>query len=87
MCCLRYEDKVYEELKNNMPKKGSVVKTTKGIGEVVNYDVLQQQVVIEAENGNRQSVSVSEVIDKVREPLRQKGSACEHACEKDCDGE
>lgn len=87
MCCLRYEDKVYEELKNSMPKKGSVVKTTKGIGEVVNYDVLQQQVVIEAENGNRQSVSVSEVIDKVREPLRQKGSACEHTCEKDCDGE
>ncbi len=87
MCCLRYEDKVYEELKNSMPKKGSVVKTTKGIGEVVNYDVLQQQVVIEAENGNRQSVSVSEVIDKVREPLRQKGSACNHTCEKDCDGE
>ncbi|MEK6622647.1 MAG: regulatory iron-sulfur-containing complex subunit RicT [Planctomycetota bacterium] len=87
MCCLRFEDKVYEELKNSMPKKGSVVKTTKGIGEVVNYDVLQQLVVIEAENGNRQSVSVSEVIDKVREPLRQKGSACEHTCEKDCDGE
>ncbi|MBI5308387.1 MAG: hypothetical protein HZB37_08690 [Planctomycetes bacterium] len=87
MCCLRYEDKVYEELKNSMPKKGSVVKTTKGIGEVVNYDVLQQQVVIEAENGNRQSVSVSDVLDKVREPLRQKGSACDHTCEKDCDGE
>ena len=87
MCCLRYEDKVYEELKNSLPKKGSVVKTTKGIGEVVNYDVLQQQVVIETENGNRQSVSVSDVIDKVREPLRQKGSACDHTCEKDCDGE
>lgn len=87
MCCLRYEDKVYEELKNSLPKKGSVVKTTKGIGEVVNYDVLQQQVVIETENGNRQSVSLSDVLDKVREPLRQKGSACDHTCEKDCDGE
>lgn len=87
MCCLRYEDRVYEELKNSLPKKGSVVKTIKGTGEVVNYDVLQQQVVIETENRSRQTVSVSEIIDKVREPLRQKGAACDHTCEKDCDGE
>ncbi len=87
MCCLRYEDRVYEELKNSLPKKGSVVKTIKGTGEVVNYDVLQQQVVIETENRSRQTVSVSEIIDKVREPLRQKGSVCDHTCEKDCDGE
>lgn len=87
MCCLRYEDRVYEELKNSLPKKGSVVKTIKGTGEVVNYDVLQQQVVIETENRSRQTVSVGEIIDKVREPLRQKGSVCDHTCEKDCDGE
>jgi len=87
MCCLRYEDKVYDELKNSLPKKGSIVKTTKGTGEVVNYDVLQQQVVIETENRSRQTIAVSDIIDKVREPLRQKGSACEHTCEEDCDGE
>jgi len=85
MCCLRYEDKVYEDLKHVLPKKGSIVKTAKGVGEVINYDVLQQQVTIELENGNKIHVSVHDIIDKVREPLRQKEPMCDQPCEKDCD--
>ncbi len=85
MCCLRYEDKVYEDLKHVLPKKGSIVKTAKGVGEVINYDVLQQQVTIELENKNKIHVSVKDIIDKVREPLRQKEPMCDHPCEKDCD--
>jgi len=84
MCCLRYEDKVYEELKYALPRKGSVVKTAQGIGEVVNHDVLQQQVTIELENGSRINISVSEIIDRGRDSLRQKETACDHPCEKDC---
>ena len=84
MCCLRYEDKVYEDLKHVLPKKGSIVKTAKGVGEVINYDVLQQQVTIELENGNKIHVSVHDIIDKVREPLRQKEPMCDKPCEKDC---
>jgi len=85
MCCLRYEDKVYEDLKHVLPKKGSIVKTAKGAGEVINYDVLQQQVTIELENKNKIHVSVKEITDKVREPLRQKEPMCDQPCEKDCD--
>ena len=85
MCCLRYEDKVYEDLKHVLPKKGSIVKTAKGVGEVINYDVLQQQVTIEMENKNKIHVSVKDIIDKVREPLRQKEPMCDQPCEKDCD--
>jgi len=84
MCCLRYEDKVYEDLKHVLPKKGSIVKTAKGVGEVINYDVLQQQVTIEMENKNKIHVSVKDIIDKVREPLRQKEPMCDKPCEKDC---
>lgn len=87
MCCLRYEDKVYEDLKHVLPKKGSIVKTAKGVGEVINYDVLQQQVTIELENKNKIHVSVKDIIDKVREPLRQKEPMCGQPCEKDCDRE
>ncbi|MCR4319356.1 MAG: hypothetical protein NUV74_03350, partial [Candidatus Brocadiaceae bacterium] len=61
------------------------VKTAKGVGEVINYDVLQQQVTIELENGNKIHVSVQDIIDKVREPLRQKEPMCDQPCEKDCD--
>lgn len=87
MCCLRYEDKVYEDLKHVLPKKGSIVKTAKCVGEVINYDVLQQQVTIEMENKNKIHVSVKDIIDKVREPLRQKEPMCDQPCEKDCDRE
>lgn len=85
LCCLRYEDKVYEDLKHVLPKKGSIVKTAKGVGEVINYDVLQQQVTIELENKNKIHVSVHDIIDKVRDPLWQKEPMCDHPCEKDCD--
>ena len=84
MCSSRYEDKGYEDLKHVLPKKGSIVKTAKGIGEVINYDVLQQQVTIELENGNKIHASVRDIIDKVREPLQQKEPMCDHPCEKDC---
>ena len=54
------------------------MKTAKGVGEVINYDVLQQQVTIELENKNKIHVSVQDIIDKVREPLRQKEPMCDH---------
>jgi cell fate regulator YaaT (PSP1 superfamily) len=84
MCCLRYEDKVYEDLKCNLPRKGSIVKTAKGIGEVVNYDVLQQQVTIELDNGSKINVAVRDIIDRVREPQRPQETTRDHPCEKDC---
>ncbi|UJS16415.1 MAG: stage 0 sporulation protein [Candidatus Jettenia sp.] len=86
MCCLRYEDKVYEDLKHSLPRKGSIVKTTEGIGEVVNCDVLQQQVTIELNNGNKICVSTRDIIDKVRGSLRQQETApCDQMCGKDYD--
>ncbi len=86
MCCLRYEDKVYEDLKHSLPRKGSIVKTTEGIGEVVNCDVLQQQVTIELNNGNKICVSTRDIIDKVRESLRQQETTpCDQMCGKDYD--
>ncbi|GAB61496.1 MAG: hypothetical protein DWB56_04765 [Candidatus Jettenia sp.] len=84
MCCLRYEDKVYEDLKHGLPRKGSIVKTTEGIGEVVNCDVLQQQVTIELNNGNKICVSTRDIIDKVRDSLRQQETTpCDQMCGKD----
>lgn len=84
MCCLRYEDKVYEDLKHNIPRKGAIVKTAKGVGEVVNYDVLQQQITLELDNGSKINASVHDITDRVREPLRQQEITCDHPCEKDC---
>lgn len=41
MCCLRYEDKVYEEENARTPKVGSIVETPEGRGHVVERNVLK----------------------------------------------
>jgi len=50
MCCLRYEDQTYLDLKKSFPKRGTVIVTTKGEGMVVDYDVLQQKITIETKD-------------------------------------
>ncbi|MFH1421736.1 MAG: regulatory iron-sulfur-containing complex subunit RicT [Planctomycetota bacterium] len=47
MCCLRFEHKVYAELKTQMPRKGQVVSTPDGESEVINYDIIAQTVTVE----------------------------------------
>lgn len=41
MCCLRYEDKVYEEENARTPKVGSIVETSEGRGHVVERNALK----------------------------------------------
>ncbi len=42
MCCLKYEQESYEELTKNLPNEGDIIKTDKGIGEVLSVNVLRQ---------------------------------------------
>ncbi|NBC10977.1 MAG: hypothetical protein GVY24_04475 [Planctomycetes bacterium] len=42
MCCLRYEDKTYSQLKKNLPHRKSVVETEDGIGIVLDTQILTQ---------------------------------------------
>jgi cell fate regulator YaaT (PSP1 superfamily) len=71
MCCLRYEDAIYAEFKRKLPKKGSRVITTKGIGEVVNYDILSQTVTIETDDRRRLTVPADDVTGRDTSPRRQ----------------
>lgn len=41
-CCLRYENDLYSELAKKFPAKGSHVKTPRGKGEVVDWQILKQ---------------------------------------------
>ncbi len=63
MCCLRYEDKTYVELKKQLPRRGTYIKTSKGDGVVVDFDVLQQKVTIDM-NKKLTVVSQSDIIGK-----------------------
>jgi len=46
MCCLRYEDKTYSELKKNLPNRKSPVETPDGVGIVLNSQILTQLVLV-----------------------------------------
>ncbi|MDI6733474.1 MAG: regulatory iron-sulfur-containing complex subunit RicT [Planctomycetota bacterium] len=69
MCCLRYEDAIYTELRKNLPRKGTIIKTTQGTGEVVDLEVLAQKAIVELEEGEtRIKIGPSEVLSIIREP-------------------
>ncbi|WP_428389672.1 PSP1 domain-containing protein [Mucisphaera sp.] len=46
MCCLRYEDKTYDELRKKLPHKKTVVETEDGIGIVLDSQILTQLVLV-----------------------------------------
>jgi cell fate regulator YaaT (PSP1 superfamily) len=60
-CCLRYEDKTYTELKKQLPKKNSRVKTQQGVGKVVDTQILTQLVMVEYEGGDRSAVGLEDI--------------------------
>ncbi len=74
MCCLRFEDGVYRQLKRNLPRKGSYVVAERVQGEVVDYDIIQQTVKVEAKSGALVTVSVGEIREeKIRTAVASKG--------------
>ena len=44
MCCLKYEEDVYEELNKKLPFVGDIISTPDGTGEILSTNVLMQQV-------------------------------------------
>ena len=44
MCCLKYENEVYEDKLKNLPHVGAIVKTEDGEGEVDNIEILKERI-------------------------------------------
>ncbi|MFA5793870.1 MAG: regulatory iron-sulfur-containing complex subunit RicT [Candidatus Brocadiia bacterium] len=68
MCCLRFEDAFYNELKTQLPRKGAVVRTPKGTGEIINVDLLSQSVLVEIANGDKIKVTADEILEIMKQP-------------------
>ncbi len=60
-CCLRYEDATYKELKKHLPKKNTMVRTSKGVGKVVDIQIMTQLVLVQGETGEIKAFGVDEV--------------------------
>jgi len=67
MCCLRFEDPVYAELRSRLPKKGDRVRLKSGeTGSIVGYDILRQLVSVEL-SADRKELTVP--ADEIAERL------------------
>ena len=52
MCCLKYENEVYEEKLEKLPNIGAIVKTEDGEGEVDNIETLKEVVRVKLKDGD-----------------------------------
>jgi len=60
MCCLRFEHKMYQELKASLPSKGDKVNTEGGPGRVTDVHLLKEELVVSLEDGREVRVAASE---------------------------
>ena len=51
MCCLKYEQEVYDEKLKILPKMGAIVKTEDGDGEVCGIETLKEKVKVKFKDG------------------------------------
>ena len=51
MCCLKYEQDVYEEKAKKLPNIGAIVKTSDGQGEVEGIETLKEVVKVKIKDG------------------------------------
>lgn len=64
MCCLVYEQKVYQRLKRGLPKKGQQVMTSAGPASVQEVDVINQRVTVRFDSGESpQTLAIDQLID------------------------
>jgi len=64
MCCLRYEDQTYSDLKKRLPHRKTRVGTDEGPGIVVDTQILTQIVLVELDADRRRiAVPLEELID------------------------
>jgi len=61
MCCLQYEHQTYKELSQSMPKLGRNIQTPKGLGKVIQRNILKQTVLVRLEDESILTYSIEEL--------------------------
>jgi cell fate regulator YaaT (PSP1 superfamily) len=63
MCCLRYEDQTYEELRKRLPKRKARVGTPEGDGFVVDAQILTQLVLVHLDDDREVAIAVEDLTE------------------------
>jgi len=64
MCCLRYEDDGYRELRATLPKKGIWVRTESVVGKVMATHILTQLVELSLSDHSRAVIGCEEIVER-----------------------
>ncbi len=64
MCCLRFEDSTYAELKKQLPPKGTIVVTNDTMGEILDYNILNQTCYMETIKGDRITIHNDDIVER-----------------------
>ena len=64
MCCLRYEDLAYEELRKKLPRKNTWVRTAEKVGRVIEGQILTQLVRLALPEGTTVVVPNEEILER-----------------------
>ena len=64
MCCLKYEDEVYQEKLKRLPHVGAIVSTPDGEGEIEQVETLAERIKVKIKNGedyNHKKYNINEI--------------------------
>jgi len=64
MCCLRYEDVTYEQLKKLLPRRNTWVRTEQLLGRVVDGQILTQLVRVQLPDGTFEVVANEQIVER-----------------------
>ena len=68
LCCLAFEQPVYQAAKGHMPRVGEAVVTERGVGRVIARNVLMETVTVQLEDSANVTMRVVEVKRVARSP-------------------
>lgn len=76
MCCLRFEDEVYKNHKNILPRKGDKVTTAELAGTVISSQILSKNVQIYCEDGSVETINFDDITSHEPASKSQRPKPC-----------
>lgn len=61
LCCLAYEDKMYTDMRKDLPRNNTIVETPQGTGKIRGLNILKQSAIIEFEDNTRAEVIIEDI--------------------------
>ncbi len=84
MCCLRFEDEVYKDHKNKLPRKGDIITTADHSGIVQSCQLLSKDIQICCNGGSIETVNLADVTSHEPAKKSSNGSSGRRTPDRDC---